>query len=330
MTGKHLPIAVTMGEPAGISAEITVKAWRELRISGPLFFAIDVPARFNEFDVPVETIASPKEASLVFNRALPILPIAETMRVSLGVPSPGTASHVVTSIARASEFALNGEACAIVTNPIQKSVLTETGFSFPGHTEFLADIAAKHTGRVIEPVMMLAGPELRTVPVTVHQSVSEAAKTLSSEVIVRKARIVHEALRTRFALTTPRLAISGLNPHAGENGTMGTEESDTIAPAISQLQSEGIHAFGPLPADTLFHDEARNTYDVALCMLHDQALIPVKTLDFDRTVNITLGLPFVRTSPDHGTALDLAGTGRARPDSLIAALKLAASLSDGR
>ena len=222
---------------------------------------------------------------------------------------------------------LEGIAAAVVTNPIAKKVLYDSGFRFPGHTEFLADLATQATGRPVQAVMMLAGPELRTVPVTIHVALAEVPPLLTTELIVATARIVAADLRWRFGIARPRLAIAGLNPHAGEDGAMGGEDRAVIKPAVEALVAEGIAAFGPLPADTMFHGEARARYDAALCMYHDQALIPVKTLAFDETVNVTLGLSFVRTSPDHGTAFDIAGTGKARANSLIAALKLAARLA---
>jgi 4-hydroxythreonine-4-phosphate dehydrogenase len=225
---------------------------------------------------------------------------------------------------------LAGRAAAVTTNPIAKKSLYDSGFGFPGHTEFLAHLAQAATGEARLPVMMLAGPELRTVPVTIHVPLAKVPGLLSTDLIVATARVVAADLTLRFGIARPRLAIAGLNPHAGEDGAMGEEDRSVIAPAVAILAAEGIAAFGPLPADTMFHPQARATYDAALCMYHDQALIPAKTLAFDKAVNVTLGLPFVRTSPDHGTAFDIAGTGKARADSLIAALKLAARLASGQ
>jgi 4-hydroxythreonine-4-phosphate dehydrogenase len=219
-----------------------------------------------------------------------------------------------------------GKAAAVVTNPIAKSVLYRAGFRHPGHTEFLAELAAAD-GCAPQPVMMLWSPALAVVPVTIHLPLRDAIAQLSSDLIVTTVRIVAAAMKDRFGLAHPRLALSGLNPHAGEDGGLGTEEQRIVAPAAEILRREGIEIRGPLPADTMFHDAARKTYDCAICMYHDQALIPIKTIAFDDAVNVTLGLPFVRTSPDHGTAFDIAGTGRANPASLIAALRLAARMA---
>jgi len=231
------------------------------------------------------------------------------------------------SIRQAVDDVRAGRASAVVTNPIAKSVLYRAGFRHPGHTEFLAELAASN-GKIPQPVMMLWSPVLAVVPVTIHLSLREAVAKLSTELIVTTARIVTAAVKARFGVANPRLAVAGLNPHAGEDGSLGTEDRTIVAPAIDILRRDGIHVAGPLPADTMFHDAARRTYDCAICMYHDQALIPVKTLAFDDAVNVTLGLPFIRTSPDHGTAFDIAGTGRANPASLIAALRLAARMAE--
>ena len=338
------PLALTMGEPAGVGAEITAKAWTALRAGGPPFFVIDDPARYEPYAIPVTTIDAPGRTAAIFPDALPVLPIGRPVDAVPGAPSPDTATAVTASIERAVALCLEGAAGGVITNPIQNSVLNRAGFNFPGHTEFLGALTAHaplpygdthgeraepaHGGAARGPVMMLAGPEIRTIPVTVHESVRDAANNLTTERIVLCARVAHEALKGAFAITSPRIAISGLNPHAGEDGQMGSEDRAIIAPAVQILRAEGIDARGPLPADTMFHARARTTFDVALCMLHDQALIPVKTLDFDRAVNVTLGLPIIRTSPDHGTALDIAGKGIARADSLIAAITLAGQLAD--
>jgi 4-hydroxythreonine-4-phosphate dehydrogenase len=316
-----------MGEPAGIGGEIALAAWERLRRHGPPFALLDDPARIARLaaalgrEVPVRTVASPAEAVGVFADALPVLDIGERIVTTPGRPSPATAGAVIGSIRRAVELVRAGAAPALVTNPIQKSALTAAGFGFPGHTEFLAHLAG-----VERPVMMLAGPDLRVVPITVHVPVSAVPGLLTHDLVVETARITHAALRDSFGIARPRLALAGLNPHAGEDGTIGTEDRDVLRPAASLLRAEGIDITDPLPADTMFHTEARRRYDVALCPTHDQALIPLKTLAFDDGVNLTLGLPFVRTSPDHGTALDIAGKGVARPDSLIAAIRLAAEL----
>jgi 4-hydroxythreonine-4-phosphate dehydrogenase len=321
-----------MGEPGGVGPEIAAAAWRALRREGPCFFIIADPALLKTA-APIAEIADPKDARAAFAKALPVLPLRLSVRANLGEASAATADAVIESIRRAVAYALSGEAAGVVTNPIQKVTLLAAGFPFPGHTEFLGDLtkdAAMPEGRARGPVMMLAGPALKTVPVTIHQSVLDAARSLSPALIEHTGRVVAEALRHDFGIAQPRLAISGLNPHAGETGALGREDIEIIAPAVAALKAAGIDARGPLPADTMFHAEARATYDAALCMLHDQALIPAKTLAFHEAVNVTLGLPIVRTSPDHGTALDIAGKGLARADSLIAAIRLAAAMAATR
>ena len=243
-----------------------------------------------------------------------------------GQPDDSSADAALASIRQAVADVAAGRASAVVTNPIAKSVLYRAGFRHPGHTEFLAELAASD-GRTPQPVMMLWSPALAVVPVTIHLSLREAIEQLRSELIVSTARIAVADLKARFGIARPRLAVSGLNPHAGEDGSLGVEDQTIVAPAIEVLRSEGIDARGPLPADTMFHAAARKTYDCAICMYHDQALIPIKTIAFEDAVNVTLGLPFIRTSPDHGTAFDIAGTGRANPSSLIAALRLAARMA---
>ena len=316
-----------MGEPAGIGGEIALAAWRRLAGRGPVFLVIDDPERLRDVagDVPVQAISDPADAAEVFKDALPVLPLGQRIMAVPGRADPRNGPAVIASIARAVSLTRAGAAAAVVTNPIHKATLYEAGFGFPGHTEFLAQLAGGAW-----PVMMLAGPSLRVVPLTVHIALAEVPRRLDEAMIVAQARIVAEALRRDFAIEKPRLAVAGLNPHAGEDGAMGDEEVRLIAPAVARLRADGIEATGPLPADTMFHARARQGYDAALCMYHDQALVPVKTLDFDEAVNVTLGLPFVRTSPDHGTALDIAGQGLARPDSLIAALELAASMAARR
>lgn len=327
------PLALTMGDPGGIGPELTVKAWRALRESGPVFFLVGAPGFMEALDAPVAAIAAPRDAQDAFSTALPVLPIASPVEAQAGVSSPAHAAAVIESIEHAVEFAVNGEAAGIVTNPIQKSSLLAAGFGFPGHTEFLGELTKKApmpAGRLRGAVMMLAGPALRTVPVTVHLSVKQAVAVLTPNRIVETGLIVAEALRVDFGIEAPRLAVSGLNPHAGEGGALGAEDELIIAPAVDELRAAGVDARGPLSADTMFHEEARKSYDAALCMLHDQALIPAKTLGFHDAVNVTLGLPIVRTSPDHGAALDIAGKGVARADSLIAAIRLAAELTARR
>jgi len=327
------PLAVTMGDPAGIGGELTVMAWTR-RGDGivPPFYAIDDPMRLAAIGdalgtpCPVVTITDPADAPVVFGAALPVLPMPLPSPQPAGQPVAANAGVVITSIERAVADAMAGEAAAVVTNPINKRALHEgADFAYPGHTEFLAVLGGVETS-----VMMLAAPGLRVVPLTVHVALRDVIAGISHDAITRTARILNTAMRRDFALPSPRIAISGLNPHAGEGGSMGMEEIGIIAPAIAALRAEGIDASGPWPGDTMFHEDARAGYDVALCMYHDQALIPLKTLDFHRGVNITLGLPFVRTSPDHGTAYDRAGTGTADPRSFIEALRTARTMADAR
>jgi 4-hydroxythreonine-4-phosphate dehydrogenase len=325
------PLALTMGEPAGIGAEIALKAWLA-RPTLPVFFLIDDPQRLERlarrlgWPVPVVEIDSPAEAAAAFPRALPVL--RETLATDAvpGRLDPRNAPAVLSAIRRAAALALQGQVGAIVTNPINKAALYEAGFAHPGHTEFLAELA----GGSPTPVMMLIGGGLRVVPVTIHISLRQALQELGASKIVEISRIAAAGLRGDFGIDRPRLAMAGLNPHAGEGGALGREEIEIIAPAIEQLRADGIDVAGPLPADTLFHAGARPRYDAAICMYHDQALIPLKTLDFERGVNVTLGLPFVRTSPDHGTALGIAGTGTANEASLVAAIGLADAMARHR
>ncbi len=313
-----------MGDPAGIGGEITLRAWQALRGGGPVFFAIDDPARLAPRG-PIRRIDHAAEAAAVFPEALPVLAQPLPVPVRPGHPDPANAPAVIASIERAVQLALSGEASGIVTNPISKAVLYAAGFSYPGHTEFLAAL----TGAPLA-IMMLASPVLRVVPVSVHVSLRQAVETLTTDAIVLAGRITARALVQDFSIARPRLAIAGLNPHAGEGGAMGEEEIHLIAPAIEALRAEGIHASGPWPPDTLFTPAASARYDAAVCMYHDQALIPLKTLDMTGGVNVTLGLPLVRTSPDHGTAFDIAGRGRADAASLIAAIRLAARIAARR
>ncbi|MBZ9724601.1 4-hydroxythreonine-4-phosphate dehydrogenase PdxA [Mesorhizobium sp. CO1-1-11] len=327
-------LALSVGDPSGIGLEIAIAAFLARDAVGlPAFYLLADPAvvaaRARRLGVllPVQEV-TPVQAIEVFGHALPIVPLTARFIDSPGRPDPANAAGTIEAIDRAVAACLAGEAAAVVTCPIAKKPLYDAGFLFPGHTEYLAHLAARHSGVEAMPVMMLAGPDLRTVPVTIHIALAEVPKVLSTELIVATARIAAADLASRFGIARPRLAIAGLNPHAGEGGSMGTEDEHIVRPAVDILRAEGIDAFGPLPADTLFHARARAGYDVALCMYHDQALIPAKALAFDEAVNVTLGLPFIRTSPDHGTAFDIAGKGIARPDSLIAALKLARKLAD--
>jgi len=317
-------LALTMGEPAGIGAEIAVKAWLALRATGPEFLLIDDADRLT--GAPIARIANAREASAAFASALPVLHRPLPVAAIPGRPSGATAAAVISAIEEAVALAKSGAVAGVVTNPIQKSVLTAAGFAHPGHTEFLGELA----GTGLLPVMMLACPQLRVVPVTVHEPLARAIARLTPELIAGHARITHAALIRDFGIAAPRLAVAGLNPHAGEAGTLGHEDHSIVAPAVALLRAEGIDASGPWPPDTMFTAHARPTYDAAICLYHDQALIPIKTLDMEGGVNVTLGLSIIRTSPDHGTALDIAGRGIASPGSLIAALHLAAQLAQQR
>jgi 4-hydroxythreonine-4-phosphate dehydrogenase len=331
-TKTSLPVVLTMGEPAGIGGELTLKAWRHRDGGVPPFFVIDDAERLERLardlwlKVPIRPIETPDEALAIFHEALPVLHRPLPAASIPGQLRPDNAPAVIAAIETAVAWTQAGHAAAVVTNPIHKRALYDAGFAFPGHTEFLSALA----GGTATPVMMLACSQLRVVPVTIHVSLREAIQTLSSEAIVRSARIAAAALARDFGIPRPRLAVAGLNPHAGEAGTIGGEDISVIAPAVRALAAEGIDAVGPLPADTLFGWRARHGYDVAICMYHDQALIPLKTLDFDGGINITLGLPFVRTSPDHGTALDIAGRGVASETSLVNALILAETMAERR
>jgi 4-hydroxythreonine-4-phosphate dehydrogenase len=326
------PLALTLGEPAGIGPDITIAAWlRRDELNLPPFYlladerCIAERAKALGADIRLAVVQS-DQAEAAFADALPIVATGETTTARPGRPDDSSAAAALASIRQAVADVAAGRAAAIVTNPIAKGVLYRAGFRHPGHTEFLAELAASD-GRTPQPVMMLWSPVLAVVPVTIHLALREALAQLSTELIVSTVRIVATALKSHFGLDRPRIAVSGLNPHAGEDGSLGTEEQTIVAPAIDILRREGIELRGPLPADTMFHDAARRTYDCAVCMYHDQALIPIKTLAFDDAVNVTLGLPFIRTSPDHGTAFDIASTGRANPASLIAALRLARRMS---
>ncbi|MEY9781824.1 4-hydroxythreonine-4-phosphate dehydrogenase PdxA [Sinorhizobium fredii] len=327
------PIALTMGDPAGIGPDITLAVWarREAQATAPFLFIGDPAVLSARAKALGQTLRIEEteclHAAAVFANALPVLPIRCPVPVVAGRPSAENAPAVTGAIDRAVRLVMASEASAVTTNPIAKAVLYEAGFRFPGHTEYLADLAEKATGASLLPVMMLAGPKLRAVPVTIHIPLKDVPAALTPDLIYRTSTITAADLKSRFGLTTPRLAIAGLNPHAGEGGALGLEDDAVIRPVIDRLRAEGLDVVGPLPADTMFHDRARQTYDVAICMYHDQALIPAKALGFDDSVNVTLGLPFIRTSPDHGTAFAIAGKGVAREDSLQAALRLAAELA---
>lgn len=322
------PVAVTQGDPAGIGPEITRAAWRALKDGGPVFFVIGDPSLYGP---DAAGIAAPSDASGTFQRALPVLPSRLAVPARPGVPDGRNAPATVSSIERAVGLTVAGDACGMVTNPIAKSVLREAGFTHPGHTEFVAELTADlPVDGARGPVMMLAGPSLRVALVSIHLPLREAIASLDAARIQHVARVTHEALKRDFGIEAPRLALAGLNPHAGENGHIGREEIEIITPAADALRADGLDIAGPLPPDAMFHAEARAGYDAAICLYHDQGLIPLKALDFWNGVNVTLGLPIVRTSPDHGTAFDIAGKGIARADSLIAAIKLAADMGRRR
>jgi 4-hydroxythreonine-4-phosphate dehydrogenase len=334
VAGLERPLLLTQGDPAGIGPELTLRAWLQRDQQGlPPFAVLADPAHLERvaktqgWAVPIVSVDA-AQASSAFPQALPVISLNAKVSAEPGKPDPAWAPSVIESIETAVRLVRSGAARALVTNPIAKHVLYDAGFQHPGHTEFLAALAGLD-GNTYHPVMMLWSEELAVVPVTVHIPLSAVPSALTTELIVMTGQIVARELRERFGIANPRLALAGLNPHAGENGAMGTEDQAIIAPAIATLRADGIAASGPLPADTMFHARARRGYDAALAMYHDQALIPIKTIAFDEAVNVTLGLPFVRTSPDHGTAFDIAGQGIARPDSLMAAIKLAARLGAG-
>ena len=328
--GRAVPIAVSMGDPAGIGPDIALMSWRERSRHGlPPFVLYADPdvlvqrALALGLAVPIATIVSLTEAVKAFADALPVMPVP----IGPGTGTAGADAAVIAAIEAAAAAVATNEALALVTNPIVKRTLDLAQLPYPGHTEFLAELAVRHgAARRPRPVMMLVADELKVVPATVHIPLSGVPAALTRGLIVETVRITAAALTRDFGIGRPRIAVAGLNPHAGEGGLIGGEETSVIGPAIEELVAEGIAVSGPHAADTLFHAEARNGYDAAVAMYHDQALIPIKTLAFDRGVNVTLGLPFVRTSPDHGTAFALAGTGKARPDSFIAALRLAREL----
>jgi len=325
------PIAVTMGDPAGIGGDILLSAWVQRRTADlPAFFVIDDLERLRALSsrigltVSLKIIESPTEAAAIFPDALPVLPLSLTVPATPGELDGRNAASVIVSLTRALDLTLGGEASGILTNPIHKQTLYAEGFEHPGHTEFLADA----TGG--SPVMMLSCPGLRVVPVTIHVPLSEVSGLLTIDLIVSRGHTLADALERDFGLAHPRIAVAALNPHAGESGALGSEEEEIIAPAVETLRAAGIDVAGPFPADTLFHADARRGYDAVLAMYHDQALIPLKTIDFDNGVNTTLGLPIVRTSPDHGTACNIAGTGKANPNSFIAALHQASAIAAHR
>jgi 4-hydroxythreonine-4-phosphate dehydrogenase len=327
------PLALTLGEPAGIGPDIALAAWRRrAELALPAFYLLADPAFLANrakrlaLDIPI-AVMEPSAAAVAFRTALPVVDIGVNITAEPGHPDESSAPAALAAIHRAVADVNAGVAAAVVTNPVAKNVLYRSGFAEPGHTEYLAKLAQGSTGKAMHPVMMLWSPELAVVPVTIHLPLREVVARLSADLIAQTGRIVARDLIARFGIARPRLVVAGLNPHAGEDGALGKEDFDVVRPAVERLRADGIDARGPLPADTLFHAAARSSYDVALAMYHDQALIPIKTLAFDHAVNVTLGLPFIRTSPDHGTAFDIAGSGRADATSLIAAIALAARLA---
>lgn len=329
--GPTAPLALSMGEPAGVGPEVIAKAWSALRAEGPVFAVIGDAALMRAQGQPVEAILSLADAAGVFGRAIPVLDTPLPASVTPGRPEAANAGAVADWIEQAVGLALSGEASGVVTAPIAKAPLYAAGFRFPGHTEFIAELTADVPfAGTRGPVMMLTARDLRACLVTIHAPLAEVPELVTVERVSRTARVVHEAMRRDFGIDAPRLALAGLNPHAGESGSIGLEEIEVLIPAAAALRAEGIDISDPRPADTLFHDAARATYDAVLCLYHDQALIPVKTLDFWGGVNTTLGLPVVRTSPDHGTGFDIAGRGVARADSLIAAVRLAGEMAGKR
>ena len=323
------PLILTSGEPAGVAPEITAGAWQALRNDSTCAFALIGDRDYWQArspGVPTKAISRLAEAGEIFRTALPVLHRPLPAQPKPGMIAPETAPQVIAAIDEAVALAFAGEAAGIVTNPIQKEALYAAGFRHQGHTDYLAHLSARH-GHTVQEVMMLVAEDLRAIPITVHIPLKDVPQAITGDAILAQARVTARDLTRYFGIAKPRLAVTGLNPHAGENGTMGREEIDIIKPALATLRAEGYDVLGPLSADTAFHAEARAAYDAILCMYHDQALIPVKTLDFHGGINVSLGLPFIRTSPDHGTALGIAGQGVANPKSLIAAIRLAARMA---
>jgi 4-hydroxythreonine-4-phosphate dehydrogenase len=325
------PLGVTMGDPAGIGGELTLKAWLNRRKIGPTFLAVDDPGRLSflaqslGMDVPMEA-ATPETASAVFRNALPVLSSTLKGDVTPGKPRADHANAAIASIRHATQLSLDGRLAGLVTNPVYKRSLYDAGFAFPGQTEFVGALTDPNA----QPIMLLAGPKLRVAPLTTHLPLRAALDKVTTQAIVKLGKALATALDQDFGFKPARIAVAGLNPHAGEEGKMGLEEIEIIQAAVEQLVDAGVSASGPFSPDSMFHEAARATYDAALCMYHDQALIPLKTLDFQSGVNVTLGLPVVRTSPDHGTAFDIAGKGIADPTSFLAALDMAAAIARRR
>ena len=327
------PLLVTLGEPGGVGPELVIKLWLERaakKVPPFVFLANEhfIKSRAEHFGFSLSTCSwhpddGPEAVASRFQAALPVFDLNAPLEDKPGQIISSNSPAVIKAIELGVDLVHQSKASAIITNPINKKALYDTGFNYPGHTEFLGYLAQKWSQDPHQPVMMLAGPELRTIPATLHIALKDVPSHLDGTTLENIIRITNLSLRERFGIEKPRIVVTGLNPHAGEDGTMGTEDASIIKPAIEKVRQTGIDANGPYPADTLFHAARRKTYDAAIAMYHDQALLPVKTLAFDETVNVTLGLPFIRTSPDHGTALDIAEEGIARPDSLFAAIKMA-------
>ena len=325
------PLVLTLGEPAGVGPEIIAAAWRARPNEALPFAVIGDADLLRRQDIPVAEVFAPLDGVEAFARALPVIHRPLPAPVVVGQPDPANAAAVADGVEEAVSLCLAGQASGLVTSPIAKAPMYASGFRFPGHTEFIAEVTADapYPG-TRGPVMMLTAKDLRACLVTIHVALDQVAELVTAERVARTARVVHESLKRDFAIGRPRLAMAALNPHAGEGGALGLQEIETLIPVAEQLRGEGIDITDPKPADTLFHEDARATYDAAICMYHDQALIPVKTLDFWGGVNVSLGLPIIRTSPDHGTGFDIAGRGIARPDSLIAAIRLASEMAAAR
>ncbi len=328
-------VALTRGDPSGVGPELALKAWAALHQDpeAPAFLIaaeadhLAALAQRLRLDAPIARVEDPAAAASLFRRALPVLDSGLAVSGAPGAPDVADAAGTIGSIEACVRLVEEGACTALVTNPIAKEVLYRAGFPHPGHTEFLGALAWRRLRRDVLPVMLLWSPELAVVPATIHIALKDAPKRLTAELLVHTGLVVARDFERRFGVARPRLAFTGLNPHAGEGGAMGREEIEIIAPALAELRAAGVEVSGPHPADTLFHEAARKTYDVVIAMYHDQALIPIKTLAFSHAVNVTLGLPFIRTSPDHGTAFGIAGRGVADPTSLIEALRLAGRLA---
>lgn len=328
------PLIVTMGEAAGVGPDIIIKAWlKRHECCLPEFYVIGdadfIKTRASHFEAKIETayIDKNEHVSQIFSSQLPVWHTPLPLTIEAGSVSSASANYTIDLITQAVTHIRKGYASGLVTSPIHKATLYGAGFNYPGHTEFLASLSNKVFAKEVQPVMMLASDELKVVPATIHIALSEVADALSKDLLIKTTKILSQDLTRLFGIESPRIIMTGLNPHAGEEGAMGREEIEIIAPAIKQLRDNNISVNGPYSADSCFHKSARKEYDAVIAMYHDQALIPFKTLYFDEGVNVTLGLPFVRTSPDHGTALDIAGSGKACPESFIAALRLAADMA---